>query len=51
MLKIVLLGVMLSLLAATGATSLALLSIKPDAAARPLATTHLQSLQDQLALP
>jgi hypothetical protein len=39
------------LLAATGATSLALMTIKPSAAARPLATTHLQSLQDEMALP
>jgi hypothetical protein len=47
----ILLTGLLSMLAATGATSLALMTIKPDAAARPLATSHLLKLQDELALP
>jgi hypothetical protein len=51
MLKMILLTGLLSMLAATGATSLALLSIQPDAVDRPLATTHLLKLQDELALP
>ena len=51
MLKLLLLTGTLTLLAATGATSLALLSIQPSAANRPLATNHLLKLQDELALP
>ena len=44
MLKLILLFALPALLAATGATSLALLSIKPDAADRAIVTTHMQSL-------
>jgi hypothetical protein len=51
MIKTVLLLALLPLLTATGATSLAPLSIKPATAARPLATSHLLKLQDELALP
>jgi hypothetical protein len=51
MLKMILLTGLLSMLAATGATSLALMTIKPSTANRPLATTHLLKLQDELALP
>jgi len=52
MLKLFLLTALLTLLAATGATSLAFMSIEQQHSAnRPLATTHLLKLQDDLALP
>jgi len=52
MLKTILLLAMLAILTATGATSLALMSIRPPQSVAPaLATTHLLKLQDQLALP
>jgi hypothetical protein len=52
MLKLFLLTALLWLAAATGATTLALVSIHPpQSIAAPLVTTHLQSLQDELALP
>ena len=46
----------LALLAATGATTLAFISIKPEAVDqhlvdRAIVTTHLQQLQDELTLP
>jgi hypothetical protein len=51
-LKLLLLTGTLTLLAATGATSLAFMSIEQQHSAnRPLATTHLLKLQDDLALP
>jgi len=58
-LKLLLLTATLTLLAATGATSLALMSIEAQHSAnRPeevsaygAATTHLLKLQDELALP
>jgi hypothetical protein len=51
MIMTILLLALLAMLTATGATSLALMTIQPSAAARPLATTHLLKLQDELALP
>jgi len=51
MLKTIVLLALLAMLTATGATSLALMSIQPETAARPLVTTHLLKLQDDLALP
>jgi hypothetical protein len=50
MIKTIALLALLWTLSAAGATSLALLTIKPDAANRT-ATTHLLKLQDELALP
>ena len=46
----ILLTGLLSMLAPTGATSLALMTIQPSAASRTV-TTHLLTLQDELALP
>jgi hypothetical protein len=52
MLKLVLLTGLLSLVAATGATSLAFMSIRPpQSIAAPLAATHMQRLGPDLALP
>jgi hypothetical protein len=51
MTKTIALLALLWTLSAAGATSLALLTIKPETADRPLVTSHLQSLQDELALP
>ena len=51
MIKTILLLALLAILTATGATSLALLSIQPSTADRPLASTHLLKLQDEMALP
>jgi hypothetical protein len=59
MLKIILLFAMPAMLAAVAATSLAFMevtrasleAIQPETADRMLVTTHLQSLQDDLALP
>ena len=52
MLKVILLTGLLSMLAATGATSLALMSVEQQHSAnRPLATAHLQKLAPDLAVP
>ena len=51
MLKLFLLTALLTLLAATGATSLAFISIKPGVVEQRTVTTHLQQLQGDLALP
>ena len=52
MLKLLLLTGTLTLLAATGATSLAFMSIEQQHSAnRPLATTHMLKLAPDLALP
>ena len=52
MLKIIVLLALLALLTATGATSLAFMSIEQQHSAnRPLATTHMQRLAPDLALP
>jgi hypothetical protein len=52
MLKLFLLTGLLSLLAATSATSLAFMSIRPSQSiAAPLVTSHLQKLAPDLALP
>jgi hypothetical protein len=44
MLKLILLTGLSALLAATGATSLALMTIKPETVDRTIVTTHLQQL-------
>ena len=52
MLKVIFLTGLLSMLAATGATSLALMSVEHQHSAnRPLATTHMLRLPPDLALP
>ena len=52
MLKVILLTGLLSMLAATGATALAFMSIEQQhSATRPLATTHMLRLAPDLALP
>jgi len=52
MLKVIFLTGLLSMLAATGATSLALMSVEHQHSAnRPLATTHMLRLAPDLALP
>ena len=51
MLKLLLLTGTLTLLAATGATSLAFMSIEQQHSANRAVTTHLLKLQDDLALP
>jgi len=50
-LKLFLLTAMLTLLAATCATSLAFISIKPGVAEPRIVTSHLQRLTPDLALP
>ena len=51
MLKLFLLTAMLTLLAATCATSLAFISIKPGVVDQHIVTSHLQQLAPDLALP
>jgi hypothetical protein len=51
MLKTIVLLALLWILSAAGATGLAFRSIEQHSANRPLATTHLLKLQDDLALP
>ena len=51
MFKLILLTGLLALLAASGATTLAFISIKPGVVEQRIVTTYLQKLNGNLALP
>ena len=51
MIKTILLLALLAILTAVGATSLAFIAIAEQHPSPALVTSHLQQLQDQLALP